>query len=63
MIKTRKIHRILEFNQSQRLKQFVEFNTKKRIEAEKNVDKDGKALYKLMNSIGIWTYAALYMEK
>ena len=27
------------------------FNTQKGIEAEKNGDKDGKALYKLMNNI------------
>ena len=31
-------------------KQYVEFNTQKRIEAEKNGDKNGKALYKLMNN-------------
>ena len=28
----------------------IEFNTQKGIEAEKNNDKDGKALYKLMNN-------------
>ena len=28
-IKTKKIHRVLDFNQSQVLKQYVEFNTKK----------------------------------
>ena len=44
------MHRLLEFNQFQWLKQYVEFNTQKRIEAEKNGDKDGKALYKLMNN-------------
>ena len=44
------IHRMLEFSQSQQLKPYIEFNTKKRIETEKNNDKDGKALYKLMNS-------------
>ena len=32
------------------LKQYVELNIQKRIEAEKNDDKDGKALYKLMNN-------------
>ena len=48
-LKPKKTHRILEFNQSQWLKQYVDFNTKKRIEAETNGDKDGKALYKLMN--------------
>ena len=45
-----KLYRVLEFNQSQWLKQYVEFNTQKRIEAEKNGGKDGKALYKLMNN-------------
>ena len=49
-MKLKKIHRILEFNQSECLKQYVEFNTQKRIETEKNSDKDGKALYKLMNN-------------
>ena len=45
MIKPKK-----EFNQSQWLKPYIEFNTQKRLEAEKNGDKDGKVLYKLMNS-------------
>ena len=40
---------MLELNQFQWLKQYVEFNTQKGIEAEKNGDKDGKELYKLMN--------------
>ena len=40
-LKLKKIHDVLEFNQSQCLKQYVEFNTHtKRIEAEKNGDKD-----------------------
>ena len=43
-------HALLEFNQSQWLKQYVKLNTQKRIEAEQNGDKDGKALYKLMNN-------------
>ena len=50
MIKTKKIHCVLEFNQSQWLKKYVEFNTEKRIEIEKNGDKVGKVLYKLMNN-------------
>ena len=49
-IKTKKTLRVLEFNQSQWLKPYVEFNTEKRVEAEKNGDKDRKALYKLMNN-------------
>ena len=43
-----KKHCLLEFNQSQWLKQYGEFNTQK-IEAEKNDDKNGKALCKSMN--------------
>ena len=49
-IKTKKIHRVLEVNQSQWLKTYIEFNTHKKIEPEKNNDRDGKALYKLMNN-------------
>ena len=49
-LKLIKIRCVLEFNQSQWLKQYVEFNTQKRIEAEKNGDKYGKALCKLMNN-------------
>ena len=49
-LKLKKIHRVLEFNQSHWLKLYIEFNTQKRIEAEKNNDKDRKALQKLMNN-------------
>ena len=35
MIKTKNKHCLLEFNQSQWLKQYIEFNTQKRLEAEK----------------------------
>ena len=51
MIKAKKIYLVLEFNQSQWLKQYVEFNTQKRIEADKNVDKNGKALCKSLNNV------------
>ena len=37
-------------NQSQLLKQYVEFSTQKGTKAEKNGDKDRKILYKLMNN-------------
>ena len=45
------MYRVLEFNQSQWLKQYVESNTRKRIEAEENGVKDGKALYKLIKNV------------
>ena len=48
-LKLKRIHRVLEFTQSQWLKLYLKFNTEKRIEAEKNGDKDGKALYDLIN--------------
>ena len=49
-LKFKKIHYVLEFNQSQWLKPYIEFNTHKKLESEKNNDKDGKALHKLMNN-------------
>ena len=47
-------HCVVEYNQSQCLKAYVEFNTQKEIEAEKkkkNGDKDRKASYKLMKML------------
>ena len=41
-IEAKKIYRVLEFNQLQWLKPCAESNTQKRIETEKNGDKDGK---------------------
>ena len=49
-LKLKKIHRVLEFNQSQWLKPYVKFSAKEKIDSEKNDDKDGKVLYKLMNN-------------
>ena len=40
----------IRIQQSQWLKPYVKFNTQKRIEIEKNGDKDEQALYKLMNN-------------
>ena len=48
--KTKKIHRVLEFNESRWLKSYVELNTQKVIEAEKNRDKVEKLLYRLMDN-------------
>ena len=44
------MHCVSELNQSEWLKPYVEFNVHKRIKAEKNGEKDGKVLYKLMNN-------------
>ena len=49
-LRLKKIHHVLEFNQSQQLKRYIELNTQKRTEAEKINGKDSKALYKLMNN-------------
>ena len=53
-LKLQKIHRMLEFNQSQWLKPYIELNTQRRIEAKKNKnknwEKDGKMLHKLKNN-------------
>ena len=50
-MKTKKIHRVSEFNQLQLLKPYIEFNKHKKLVVEKNGGKDGKALYKLMNDV------------
>ena len=49
-LKLKKIRHVLKFNQSECLKPYTEFNTQNRLEAGKSGDKDGKALYKLMNN-------------
>ena len=50
-LKLKKMHHLLEFNQSQWLKLYVEFNTEKQVEAEKKGGKVEKALYKLMTNV------------
>ena len=48
--KLKSILRVLELNQSQWLKPYVEFNKQKRIETPKKGDQDEKVLYKLMSN-------------
>ena len=53
-LKLKKKHRILEFNQSQWLRPYIEFITLKRIEAEKKWRQTWKSVVQINEQYYIW---------
>ena len=53
-LKLKKRYHILEFNQSQWLKPYIEFDTQKRIEAEKNRYKRWKSVVQINEQCCLW---------
>ena len=49
-MKLSKVHRVLQFNQSPWLQQYIDLNTNKRRQAQQDGDKCLEALFKLMNN-------------
>ena len=56
------MYRVLEFNQPQWLKPYIDFNTQQRIEAEKGRHKD-EAMYTLMNNAIYWKTADILRNR
>ena len=49
-LEIKKVHHVLEFDQSKWLKLYIKFNTQRKNRSRKNGDKYEKAFYKLINS-------------